>query len=111
MTTDEFHAGEYTIAIGNDPTGVPSNGKVTGLSVYPNPASESLTIELSGVYDSKTTIGYLYDATGKLVRNFAIPSARHELNTKDLPSGLYILKVTDGKQNNVSTTVSVVNNR
>ena len=81
------------------------------MSVYPNPASESLTIKLPDSYEAKTTTGFLYDATGRLLRSFAIYGGYHELNTMDLPSGIYILKVTDGKRNHFATTVSVVNNR
>ena len=111
LTTDEFRAGEYTIAVGIDPTNVTTNVKMPELSVFPNPASASLTIELSDSYDTKTTTGLLYDAQGKLVRSFLIQGSYHELNTSDLPSGIYILKVSDGKRNNATTTVSVVNNR
>lgn len=111
LTTDEFLVGEYTIAIGNDPTNVPSNGKVADLTVYPNPASESLTIELSDSFKANTTTGFLYDAQGKLVRSFVMQGTHHELRTSDLPSGIYILKVTDGKRDSVTATVSVVNNR
>ena len=111
LTTDEFLVGEYTIAIGNDPTRVPSNGCKMGMSVYPNPATESLSIDLSDSYESLTTTGFLYDAQGKLVRSFVMQGKHHELGTTDLPSGIYILKVDDGKRNSVTASVSVVNNR
>ena len=110
LTTDAFLPGEYTLAIGNL-SNVHDSGNDVDMSVYPNPASESLTIKLPDAYEAKAMTGYLYDATGKLVRSFAIHSAYHELNTMDLPSGIYILKVTDGKRKQFATTVSVVNNR
>lgn len=111
LTTDVFRNGEYTIAIGNDPTKIPSNDKKTGMSVFPNPATESLTIELPGSYESKTSTGYIYDAKGNLVRSFLIQGRQHEISTSDLPAGVYILKVADGGQRSISSTVSIVNNR
>ena len=111
IATDDFRNGEYTLAIGTDPTNVKDRQDRMGMSVYPNPATETLTIELPGSYESKTCTGFMYDATGNLVRSFLIQGLHHEIGTTDLPSGIYVLKVSDGKSCSVSSTVSIVNNR
>lgn len=111
LTADVFRNGEYTIAVGNDPTKIPSNDKKTGMSVYPNPASESLTVQLPDSYESKTSTGLMYDAKGNLVRSFLIQGRQHEISTSDLAAGVYILKVADEGRRPISSTVSIVNNR
>ena len=110
LTTDEFRNGEYAIAIGTDPTSMPEREKKTGMLVYPNPASNSLTIELPDSYNAKLCTGKLYDVKGILVRSFVVSANRYEINTSDFPAGNYILKVDDGTQS-LSTTVSIMNNR
>jgi len=111
LSTDTFRAGEYTLAIGIDPTKIPANDKKTGMSVYPNPATESLTIELPDSYESQISTGFMYDAKGNLVRSFLVTGSHYEMDTAALPSGIYILKVSDGGRRSVSSTVSIVNNR
>ena len=111
LTVDEFRNGEYTIAIGNDPTDVPSHGKKTGMLVYPNPANEMVTIEIPSSYETSLCTGMLYDVTGNLVRSFVVNGGRHELSTAGLPSGTYILKVDDGKNTSFSSALTVMNNR
>ena len=111
LTTDGYRNGEYTIALGTEPTVIPANGKRMGMSVYPNPATASLTIELPDSYDANTSTGCMYDANGKLVRSFLISGSHHEMNTSELPAGVYILKVSTGSRNPLTATVSILNNR
>ncbi len=106
----DFRVGEFTLAIGRESDNVKDHNGKMGMTVYPNPAYDMLTIELPDSYMSKTTTGFVYDAKGSLVRSFLIQGQQHELSTSDLPSGIYILKVADGR-NAMSSTISIVNNR
>ena len=106
----DFRIGEFTLAIGTETDNVKDHDGKMGMTVYPNPAYDMLTIELPDSYMSKTTTGFVYDAKGSLVRSFLIQGQQHELSTSDLPSGIYILKVADGR-NAMSSTISIVNNR
>lgn len=111
IVTDDFRVGEYTLAIGTYPTSVRDNNNNTGMSVYPNPASESLTVQLPDSYESETSTGFMYDAKGNLVRSFLLQGRQHEISTSDLPAGVYILKVSNEGRRPFSSTVSIVNNR
>lgn len=106
----DFRVGEFTLAIGRESDNVKDHNGKMGMTVYPNPAYDMLTIELPDSYMSKTTTGFVYDAKGTLVRSFLIQGQQHELGISDLPSGIYILKVADGR-NAMSSTISIVNNR
>ena len=107
----DFRVGEFALAIGTVPENVKDHDVKMGMSVYPNPASDKLTIELPDYYNSKISTGFLYDAKGSLVRSFLIQGRHHEMSTSDLTAGIYVLKVADGGRHAISSTVSIVNNR
>ena len=61
-----------------------------GINIYPNPVREMLHIE--GL--QKETIGQIYKANGQMYRSHLIGIADNEINVSELPSGLYILKMS-----------------
>ncbi len=72
--------------------------ELKGVNVYPNPASEFVSVELSGLdggYDLR-----LYDLGGRevkfesVVKNSAVGT--HRINVSDLANGLYVLEVSQG---------------
>jgi len=62
-------------------------------SVYPNPASESLTFEVYGVQE-KQAAAALYDSLGRRVAESGASAGLNKLVLKDLPNGAYFLVVT-----------------
>jgi hypothetical protein len=94
---------------GDCPPGVSTPCKPGGpvpLSVYPNPASSDLTIEI-GESDKENLAGrsndasdtyeisvQLFDNLGKLRKSGRSKSGKLALNTSDLPNGFYILSIT-----------------
>ncbi len=75
------------------------------LSVYPNPASTSLNVKLGSVSDKATvevynTIGQIVIASQEVTNNST------EINVSTLAKGVYILKVSNGKE--VSNTKFVI---
>ena len=64
--------------------------------MYPNPASENLTIQLPSGSD-KATVQF-YDYIGKLALTKEITTSNNKILVDDLSTGVYILKVvSDGK--------------
>lgn len=66
------------------------------VTVYPNPASESASVEIKGVSGNATFL--LFDTTGRSV--FALESATdgiYSLPVSGLPAGLYFYRLTDEK--------------
>lgn len=59
---------------------------LTQIKVYPNPVSEILNI----ASDQKLQIAELFDFTGKRL----IKTSSEKINVKQIPSGIYVLKVT-----------------
>ncbi|GAB3335060.1 hypothetical protein GCM10027299_43760 [Larkinella ripae] len=65
------------------------------LKFYPNPVSTSLTVELpEGEYSEEVTLTTVSGAT--LIRETG-KNRRHQLDTSQLPSGFYVLKVQTAK--------------
>ncbi|MGB3074457.1 MAG: GEVED domain-containing protein [Chitinophagales bacterium] len=72
------------------------------LNIYPNPATNLLTIDLKG-FEGKVTI-QVFDLSGKLmyVQN-AVAMDQSHIDINSLVNGMYILRVMDEKGNNAAT--------
>lgn len=67
------------------------------LLIYPNPFSDYITIELENSILSEY---HIYNSIGQIIRyNSDINSQRHLIDTKELKTGLYFLKILDDKKN------------
>jgi hypothetical protein len=62
----------------------------SGVKVYPNPASDRLTIELPGAHQETYA---LYDLMGRMLVNGAIFEEKTTLNLANFETGLYILEI------------------
>lgn len=72
--------------------GLPDTDFKMGLTVFPNPAKNSLTITLQILPEHR--IIYLYDFQGKLILQQELKLTQ-QLNLQELPQGMYMLKVGD----------------
>lgn len=73
-----------------------------GITAYPNPATERLMLRGKSFWRD-TFQWQIYGADGKLLQKgtgVPSPGASYEIDTRMLPSGLYILKLNRGKQEN-----------
>ena len=71
-----------------------TNTKLT-LKIYPNPASSMATVVIPGT--EQGTGNYrlsIYDITGREVRSYKINQPSLTINTKELGSGLYFLRLS-----------------
>lgn len=71
----------------------------SNFAVYPNPASSYVTVSFQSVSDEKVKLA-LYDVQGRLIKseaaNSAIGSFDYTIDMADLPTGLYLLKISQG---------------
>jgi hypothetical protein len=69
----------------------------SGVRVYPNPANDLLNVELSNVEGASISI---FSANGGLVRTRTISKQQrlNQISIRDLPAGLYVLKIITNKQ-------------
>ncbi|HZG01003.1 MAG TPA: T9SS type A sorting domain-containing protein [Chitinophagales bacterium] len=72
-----------------------------GIVVYPNPASDRLTVQLDAGLSQRVTFE-VCDVTGRVVRQFEFAPTRlgvnrYELNVSGLTAGSYLVRVNDSQ--------------
>jgi lysyl endopeptidase len=78
--------------------GIEENPFFAGVSVYPNPVSDELTVDLSALAQEDVTVE-VYDLTGKLlVKGSNEGSALVQFNMSNFAKGLYHVRLTSGSQ-------------
>ena len=73
------------------PAGI-NNLKESGLSVYPDPAIDKITVEISGV--TKESNLAIVDIEGQELITRQITEPKTTIDISDLPSGVYLLRLT-----------------
>jgi hypothetical protein len=82
------------------------------ITTYPNPVSDKLTVEFNS--ETASAVNFqMYNSAGKLVRNgnpgaMSFKGQNFSIDVSNLPSGLYILTINDGKSK-ISSKIQVVN--
>lgn len=73
----------------------------SGIRLFPNPATHSVTLALETDYDGEATLT-LHDITGKQVRTQVLPleggTFRSSIELAGLPAGLYLAEVQAGRE-------------
>ena len=95
-----------TVTVSSEILAIEDNGIDTlQFKVYPNPASDNITVELDNVSDYTIS---LYNTIGQRVRTNPLATSTQTLrmNTKHLDNGVYILKIDNGS-NDISKKIVV----
>ncbi|SRR6266496_1858196 len=64
-----------------------------GVSVYPNPSSDNLNVAIANLQANDKAVVYLFDNTGKKLYEKNQSTILCNLDMKNLPSGLYYLRI------------------
>ena len=84
----------------HNPTGVNNVlSNAASLSVYPNPATDELTIVVTGQSFSYPVTGVLYDCLGREAMMFALTDAKVTIDVHQLPENIYYLKLLNSEVN------------
>jgi len=65
--------------------------KASGIALYPNPASDELTIEVIESFIGKTY--QIYSSLGEVVKKGKLDSIKNQISLTKLPTGIYSLQV------------------
>jgi len=89
-----FYVAQYT----NPATGItPIHSQPRNITVYPNPANSNINIyigtEIAGPVGSNYS---LLDYTGRIYRTGMLENKNTMVDIKDIPEGLYLLKIENG---------------
>lgn len=88
----------YTVS---SSTGIGDNQQ-SKITVYPNPFGETLNVKVDGSGLTKVTV---MDIIGKVVYTAEFADKTYPINTSNLKTGIYILKVLNGNKTNVIRVV------
>lgn len=72
------------------------------LSVFPNPAKENLTLQFNQ-YNNEKLSYQLFNMQGKLLITGELKNEQTTIDTISLPSGTYIINVTDQENNKIQS--------
>jgi hypothetical protein len=84
--------------------GINENNSIP-IHIYPNPASNKLTINLSQLKNLQNTSVSIYDIQGKLLLQQSITQPQTELTITQFAKGVYIVKVNNDKDTLISKFV------
>jgi hypothetical protein len=74
------------------------NNDIYSISIYPNPASNFITLETQTSLASGESIYQLQDLTGKVLLSGNVTATKFSLDISTLSKGIYLLSLIDGEQ-------------
>jgi hypothetical protein len=78
------------------PQGVSDVASENGISIYPNPVSDNLTIEISAFNSEKKYLS-IYNVLGERMLKSQITNSKSQINVSGLARGIYIAELSSGK--------------
>ncbi|MFL5765410.1 MAG: M1 family aminopeptidase [Bacteroidia bacterium] len=94
ITIDTLKLGEYAYAMRDYTAGIQQHvAKNNDFKVFPNPAKDKLTIDLSAMKASEPQQMLICDVSGKVVSSESITQPVISLNTSSFANGLYFVSV------------------
>ena len=92
---------EYYRGVSSDTTAVEhltDNISDCDVSIFPNPAKEKVSLKLASYKDDRKITATLYSPLGICIERKEICSDMTNFGLSALPSGTYILELSDGKE-------------
>jgi hypothetical protein len=86
-------------------TGI-ATGKTAQIKVYPNPASNVLTIE-TGLTNNKNVTLRIYDLQGRSIFYSPLIQSRSQINIENVNQGFYIYEIKDGNTTVLKGQISI----
>ncbi len=78
----------------NTTAAVAEDEAILGVSVYPNPAEDKITLKLSPEWKDGKVM--LVDMSGKVLRQETVKGGEQVFSLESVPAGAYLVKVTQG---------------
>lgn len=89
----------------NPPVGVDEDEATKDISVYPNPASENLYVNMAGILGANVSI---FDITGKKVSQQILTEKLNSVNVASLANGMYVYQVNSNTNGTLKTGKFIV---
>jgi PKD repeat protein len=96
------------INLGANTVGVEENDIAADISVYPNPANQRITLHSKNAEFKNPVSVYIYNYQGKEIEKFnQIILQNHQMDISALPDGIYLFKISIGKNEIVRKIVVI----
>jgi len=82
--------------------GIKETELIISLTVFPNPTSDNLTLQISDLNNEKLTY-QLFDMQGKLLNNGQVTAQQTQINTASLPPATYFINVVNQENKQVQS--------
>ena len=83
--------GDCNLVLSNE-----ENDQTSRFNIYPNPASDQLSIEVSNLNTPTSSI-HVYDMLGNLIQSAIISDGTNQINISTLSNGMFLYHILDGK--------------
>lgn len=108
FTALEFAAGQYTFGYKTLSSGNEELSKDKTYSIYPNPADDSMSIDLSNWKDGSYTMD-MYEISGQYIKQHSLNGGQvNHVAIDELPGGLYLVILSDKTGNRIGSKRVVV---
>jgi hypothetical protein len=97
-----FTSQAVTIIVDNA-TAIPGPG-FEGATIYPNPVSDKLVLDLKGTSDLNTSVS-IYNSLGRIMLQKNLTGQTHVLDLEFLPTGIYLLRLENKMFNTFLTVI------
>ena len=84
------------------------NAVQSTISVYPNPVKDFMTVDFNSEKLENSRY-QLFDASGKIIIQGNLKSAKSQISASSLPTGMYILRIT--KAGKIGKTFKIIKNQ
>ncbi len=95
ITTNSMLPGEYTFGWISGPVGIEVPELLQNVSIYPNPSSDIIWLDLTGEEISNYTVR-ISDLNGRLIKEVSSSARLASVDVSGLRQGMYLLSVLDG---------------
>lgn len=79
---------------------------IINIKTFPNPATQFINIEISGIEENATNEVKIFDLNGKLHRRMTFSGLKQQIELGDLKNGLYLIQIRAGSE--VRTVIKVM---
>jgi len=101
--SDSEIAANAVVSLGIAETGKSLDGKIQNVVIYPNPVVSVLNIKVNEVNEGAKL--ELYTISGVKIISQPLTNTAETMSLEQLPSGTYLLKITNGKDSAVKTII------
>ena len=102
VTVNGCYVTSACTAVGS--VGLKELNDISGISVFPNPTNDNVTIQLENIQDGQQTLELL-DATGRILSTQLLNGTSTNLSLTNYENGMYIIRISNGAKQSIHRVI------